>query len=165
PGKGQIQLSTGADMPAVYPDGTVFVKHLTLEREAGREPIRLETQLLHYEDGAWRPYSYLWDDAGRDATLVDSIGTSRPLRNASVAAQDGTLDRTWHVNAINECKLCHNAGPKFVLGFTLQQLDRPRAGRESSAENQLSALAAQGVIAPIAAVAADDPARLVNSHD
>ena len=32
-------------------------------------------------------------------------------------------ERTWHVNATNECKLCHNAGPRFVLGFVPNQLD------------------------------------------
>ena len=67
PGDGRIQLSSGADAPAVYPEGTVFVKHLTLPQGEGRDAIRLETQLLHYEHGTWHPYSYLWDDAGRDA--------------------------------------------------------------------------------------------------
>lgn len=165
PGNGKIQLSTSADISASYPEGTVFVKHLTLPQGAGKEPLRLETQLLHYDDGVWRPMSYLWDDAGRDATLVESIGTSRPIRVVDQAAKDGTTDRTWQVNAINECKLCHNAGPKFVLGFTLNQLHRPNGQYSSPSDNQLITLAAQEVIAPIAPLAADDPLRLVDPHN
>jgi putative heme-binding domain-containing protein len=165
PGDGQIQLATGPDSPAEYPEGTVLVKHLTLPASEGRAAIRLETQLLHYERGTWHPYSYLWTDEGRDALLVERAGASRPLRAASTSAQSETIDRTWRVNATNECKLCHNAGPKFVLGFTLNQLDLPSSGRDSHAPGQLSRLAAQGVLASTPSMAVDDPLRLVHPHD
>ncbi len=169
PGDGRIQLSTEPDAPAVFPEGTVFVKHLALSQEDGpqgeeREPIRLETQLLHYERGTWRPYSYLWDDAGRDASLVESIGASRPLGVAQTKAKDGKFDRTWQVNATNECKLCHNAGPRFVLGFSLNQLDR-RLDGEPRAKSQLSRLVAKGVLTAAPTLAADDRRRLVDPHD
>ncbi|HVC95695.1 MAG TPA: PQQ-dependent sugar dehydrogenase [Pirellulales bacterium] len=164
PSDGQIQLSTGPDAPAVYPDGTVFVKHLTLPQGEGRESIRLETQLLHFERGTWHPYSYLWDDDGRDASLVESIGASRPLAVAGATAKQGAFDRTWQVNATNECKLCHNAGPRFVLGFSLNQLDRRLAG-EPRAKSQLSRLIAQGVLAEVRPLALGDRRRLVDPHD
>ena len=38
---------------------------------------RLETQVLHREDGSWRPYTYIWDDSQADATLADAAGASR----------------------------------------------------------------------------------------
>ena len=76
------------------------------------EPIRLETQLLHYEDGVWNPYSYLWDDANRDAILVDATGTNRPLQVGDTAATNSKRERTWHVNATNECKLVPQRRPK-----------------------------------------------------
>jgi len=101
---------------ADYPEGTVFAKHLTLPPRTSKEPIRLETQILHFENGSWHPYSYLWDDAGLDATLVESIGGSRPIQ------PQGDPTRTWHVNAVNECKLCHNAESGNVLGFVPNQL-------------------------------------------
>jgi len=164
PGSGKIQLAAGEDSPAVYPEGTVFVKQLTLPATIDRPAIRLETQLLHFERGAWRPYSYLWNDDGRDAVLIDSVGTSKPLKNPAKSEQAAALDRTWHINATNECKLCHNAGPRFVLGFTLNQLDRSSAG-ESPSKSQLERLAAQGVIAPASSLAANDPSRLVDPHD
>jgi putative heme-binding domain-containing protein len=132
PGSGQVKLATQVGAASEFPEGTVLVKHLSLPATGGRPAIRLETQLLHLDHGVWRPYSYLWDEAGRDAQLVDAVGASRPVK-----IDGGALDRTWHVNAVNECKLCHNAGPKFVLGFTLAQLDR-------SAASELSAATAAG---------------------
>jgi putative heme-binding domain-containing protein len=159
PGDGRIELTTdSATAPASYPEGTVLVKQIELPRGDGRTPIRLETQLLHYENGVWHPYSYLWDAAGKEATLAPSIGTARDLRTlaASKAGEtpDATLDRMWHTNAVNECKLCHNAGAKFVLGFTPFQLGEAMSG-----------LAASGAIAAAPTVAADAPARLVDPHD
>jgi putative heme-binding domain-containing protein len=137
------------------------VKHVTLP-QPGRETIRLETQLLHYENGVWNPYSYLWDEAGRDAQLVASIGTNRPLKVADSSSSGELHERTWHVNATNECKLCHNAGPRFVLGFVPNQLDCAIDGA-----SQLALLAAQKVInkTPTLTPTHDDPLRLVNPRD
>lgn len=111
PGMGQLEFAAGDDKPAMAPEGTVLVKNLTLPQGDGQPSLRLETQLLLFENGVWRPYSYLWDEGGNDATLVDSVGGSRPI-------QSGANTRTWHVNAVNECKLCHNreSGPALGLG-------------------------------------------------
>jgi len=165
PGNGEIRLSTRRDDPASYPEGTVFVKHLTLPQGEDREAIRLETQILHYENGKWHPFSYLWDDTGQEAHLVASIGSNRPLRVAGRTAKDDPVERTWHVSATNECKLCHNPGSQFVLGFSPHQLNRPVTGGNASEENQLSRLAAQGVLARAPSISDDDPARLVDPHD
>ena len=143
PGDEKIQLADG-QLPASYPEGTVLVKHLSLPRGRDQTPIRLETQLLHYERGTWRPYSYLWDDAGNDATLVDAIGADRPV------GTDGEgSEHTWHVMATNECKLCHNSESGYVLGFVPNQL-------------RLSSL---DVLENAPFDQADDPLRLVNPHD
>lgn len=166
PGDGKIQLATDQEHPAVYPEGTVFVNNLTLPQGNNQPAIRLETQLLHFENGVWHPYSYLWDETGKDARLVEATGTRRPLQVTDATTKNGTLERTWQVNATNECKLCHEAGAGFVLGFSLNQLNRPsRDGSESQTENQLSQLAAQGVLVAAPTVAASDPRRLVDPHD
>ncbi|MGI8980895.1 MAG: PQQ-dependent sugar dehydrogenase [Pirellulaceae bacterium] len=116
PEKGTIKFAGVDGTPAAYPDGTVLVKHLTLPQGKDLRPIRLETQVLHYENSSWHPYSYLWDDHGEEATLVESIGASKPIQSDTPAA------RTWHVNAVNECKLCHNKESGSVLGFVQNQV-------------------------------------------
>jgi putative heme-binding domain-containing protein len=168
PGDATVRLASVPDGEPSFPEGTVLVKHLEWPVGAGQPAIRLETQLLHLERGVWRPYSYLWDELNRDATLVDSTGAARTL--PAIPAANGVAaipERTWHVNATNECKLCHNAGPKFVLGFTLAQLDRPDGVSSSSSptSSQLARLTSQRVIAGAESLAASDPARLVDPHD
>jgi putative heme-binding domain-containing protein len=164
PGSGAVRLASLSEAPAEYPEGTVLVKQVSLPGGEGGTPVRLETQILHYEAGAWRPYSYLWDEAGRDADLVGPLGASRPVRLADPAKQGGVVERTWRVSAVNECKLCHNAGARFVLGFTPNQLNRNVAAGSAISE-QLKSLAAQNVLAAAPAIADDDPARLVDPHD
>ncbi len=152
PGDSQISLAT-KDSAAVYPEGTVLVKHLSLPATGGSVAIRLETQLLHLEQGEWRPYSYLWNEAGTDAELVEPTGTNRTV---STSSGEEAIEMTWHVGAANECKLCHNAGSGFVLGFSSHQLN---------VRDQLTTLADRRVIANVSRFAADDPARLVDPHD
>lgn len=123
-------------VPPTFPEGAVLVKQLSIPQLAARPGqqalpkaarIRLETQLLHYENGQWHPYSYLWDEEGREAYLVDALGTSRVITAADAGQPTGQSERTWHVNAVNECKLCHNANAGNVLGFIPQQLSGRRA--------------------------------------
>jgi putative heme-binding domain-containing protein len=166
PGSEKITLATalgeGEAAPATYPEGTVFVKHLELPAGETTTPIRLETQLLHYEAGTWRPYTYLWNDEETDAMLVDAVGASRPLSTRTDPPVP--LDRTWHANAVNECKLCHNAGPKFVLGFTTEQLDFAQdASRDATP--QLQRLFAAGVLAKHPELPANYPLKLVDPFD
>ena len=166
PGNERIRLATEQSLQysgggqysggAQYPDGTVFVKHLSLP-QADAEPIRLETQVLHFEGGEWRPYSYLWDEEGDDAHLVDSRGANRPLTPA------GGADRTWHTSAVNECRLCHNAGSGFVLGFVPHQLNR--LGSTSTTDRQLSQLHDLGVISNSPQDELDDAGRLIDPYD
>jgi putative heme-binding domain-containing protein len=130
PGNQRVHLSSDRNQ---FPEGTVLVKHLELP-QGKKNPIRLETQLLHYEAGVWRPYTYRWNDEGRDARLVASEGGRRTL--LTIAGE-----RTWHNGAVNECKLCHNAGSGFVLGFEPSQLALTKDDR------QLHDLIERGILA------------------
>jgi putative heme-binding domain-containing protein len=165
---GSITLGKGKT-PAVYPEGTVFAKQLTLPiNKPGRGEsleLPLETQLLHYENGTWHPYSYLWNDEQSDAMLVDSAGTDHEFRYALPgAARDEVEERSWYANAENECRMCHNAGSGFVLGFIPNQLDRSLRTSNENIQNQLDALANQKVIAR-ASHPNDVRGKLVDPHD
>lgn len=160
PGNRTIGLAA-TDQSAAYPDGTVFVKHVTLKKS----PV--ETQLLHYENGTWHPYSYYWpsdlDGPGDDAVLIGAAGEDKLIvRGRDRSGQP--IGPTWHVNAENECRMCHNAGSGFVLGFVADQLDR-LAGRTRPSAPQLATLAAQGVIASRPNLADNRSGRLVPPHD
>ena len=39
----------------------------------------METQILHLEADAWRPYSYLWNDEQTDAVLAGAEGADRTI--------------------------------------------------------------------------------------
>jgi putative heme-binding domain-containing protein len=178
PGNASIKLADG-DQPAEYPDGTVFVKHIVMGTELSlSDPIGgsngevpLETQILHYENGIWHPYSYLWtdivgDERHRDAMLVDTTGTSRQV----VHHEDEYGIRRgpqWHVNAENECRMCHNAGAGFVLGFKANQLRRSvfRSDDEKLIANQLDQFVAEQELSSQPPLPADNSGRLVNPHD
>lgn len=130
----EVRLDTADPRKSSFPEGTVLVKHLSM----GATSRPLETQLLHYHRGEWNPYSYLWNDAGTDAALVDPQGT-----NVEIQRTNGPDSlQTWHVGAENECRLCHNTANGPVLGFTARQLDNPR----DSGENQLAWLTSSGVL-------------------
>ncbi len=150
PGSGKATLAANLETLAAYPDGTVLVKHVEMPQGEGQPPVRLETQLLHFEGGSWQPYSYLWDEAGQDATLVAPTGAERTLNLA------GGIERTWRVSATNECRLCHEATAGHVLGFVPNQLDLP---------GQLDLLAARGVMDQAPKPEVLSFAALVDPHD
>lgn len=147
PGSGSIS-AIGAEQ-TTYPDGTVFVKHLDVPTDP---PTRLETQLLHFDNGRWNPYSYIWNEDGNEATLVSSEGTTR------VVQFPGNARMTWKANATNECRLCHNAGAGFVLGFQPNQLQK-----KSDGGVYLAALMKSGVLK--SPVVLPDNLKLVDPHD
>ena len=163
PGTGKIELAAHSGVRGQYPEGTVFAKHLSIPGTSGRAGKPLETQILQRQSGVWNPYSYRWNEAGTDAELVSPLGTSQSVQWPDKQNSGQFTERTWHTNAINECKLCHNAGPGFVLGFVGNQLARPSAN--GSDLDQLESLLAQEVIASIPDSVSSDSQRLVNPHD
>lgn len=163
PGSGSITLAEGKT-PADYPEGTVFVKHLTLADPNG--PV--ETQLLHYENGMWHPYTYLWDRKRNDAVLVSSAGTDQELiglvqRGFRQEWEPG--GRIWHVSAENECRMCHNAASGFVLGFTPNQLLKTLLTSEGKVRKQLELLFSQKVTTRVSDSPEINPGRLVDPRD
>lgn len=176
PGNGSIKIGSH-DEPTEYPDGTVFVKHIIMgdklsagDLSGNKSEVALETQILHLDNGVWHPYSYIWGDqtdstAALDATLVDAAGGDFPVHHY-VDEYGKKRGPTWHVTAENECRMCHNAGSGFVLGFKLNQLSRSVFRPPTRyISDQLSALADERTITGHVSIADDDPGRLVDPFD
>ena len=164
PGRARIELAPHSGVRGKYPEGTVFAKQISIPDGDGKPTKPLETQILHLQNGVWNPYSYLWNDAGTDAELISSVGTTQPVQWPDANAAGQFTEHTWHTNAINECRLCHNAGPGFVLGFVGNQLSRLNANTVHGAD-QLETLLRQDVIASIPNDARSPAFQLVDPHD
>ncbi len=169
PGTASISVVSEMKSSAEYPEGTVFVKHLSVPTSAGSPERPLETQILHYENGVWNPYSYLWNADGSDAELVSSVGTNTTVQWPDADAPGGFTDRTWRTGAVNECRLCHNAGPGFVLGFVPHQLARSVPAESNTGDtgvggktDQLSSLVSRKVVTGDFHKGGNHPLRLVD---
>jgi uncharacterized repeat protein (TIGR03806 family) len=89
-----------------FPIGTVLVKSFALGGKL------VETRLLvRHDDGGWAGYSYEWDDAQTDATLLPS-NKSRVVGN-----------QTWYYPSRAECNRCHTQAAGVTLGAELAQLN------------------------------------------
>jgi mono/diheme cytochrome c family protein len=92
----------------------------------------IETRLLmRFNESTWRGFSYEWDDAETEATLVPD-GKNRVLG-----------DQTWHYPSPAECLQCHTSAAGRTLGLTTFQLDTDNVyGGEP--ENQIDHLESLG---------------------
>jgi putative heme-binding domain-containing protein len=150
PGDGRIALGEGGRFK--LPEGSVLARTVTLDLTAGDAATRkrLETQILHFESGSWRPYTYVWNDDQSDAALLDAAGAVRTFNVRDPNAPGGQRELKYRFAARSECALCHNpwveakntvfgrqsASP---LAFDASQLDRTTSSK-TNPENQLKAL-------------------------
>jgi hypothetical protein len=109
------------------PVGTVVMKVFLLDS------ARIETRLLmHVSDSVWRGYSYEWNDAGTDATLLDD------KKDKPVGSQ------SWHYPSRSECLACHTEGAGRSVGPTTAQMNRDYAYADGTM-NQVDKFEALGV--------------------
>jgi uncharacterized repeat protein (TIGR03806 family) len=134
-------IDVESDLDWTLPQGSVVRKDFRLD---GR---LVETRLfMRHTDGEWAGYSFRWNDAQTDASL---------LAGAEDLAFGG---RTWHFPSPNECTDCHTAAAGRSLGLETAQLNGPGPG----GMNQLTALAQAGVFsAPLP----DTPGNLPRLED
>src|SRR6185436_3895299 len=86
------------------PNGSVLMKQFSV---AGK---RVETRLfVRHDDGGWAGYSYRWDDAETDATLLPA-NLATPV---------------WYYPSRSECVTCHSAAANGTLGLETGQLNGP----------------------------------------
>ncbi len=128
PGEGGIVTSGGPDNIVghtwFFPTNTVFARTLQLEMRRGEPGTkrRVETQLLHFDGQAWKPYSYRWNMAQTDAELVPDQGTNDTFKVVDPAAPGGIREIPWRFVARAECLRCHNAWAGETLSFSWLQL-------------------------------------------
>jgi uncharacterized repeat protein (TIGR03806 family) len=101
-----MQITVG-DGHWQLPIGSVLMKEFSLGG------TRLETRLLvHHDDGDWAGYTYVWDDTGVDATLIDG-------RQQKVVG-----GQTWTFPSRADCLACHTTAAGRSLGPDTRQLNR-----------------------------------------
>jgi uncharacterized repeat protein (TIGR03806 family) len=101
------QIRVGDDGDWELPIGTVLVKTFLVGTR------RVETRLfMRHSDGTWGGYSYEWDDAESDATLLPAN------KSKQVGAQ------SWYFPSRAECIRCHTSAAGFSLGLETGQLNR-----------------------------------------
>ncbi|WP_460224762.1 PQQ-dependent sugar dehydrogenase [Aurantivibrio infirmus] len=100
-------ISTDASGDFQFPVGTVLAKHFI------NNNIFIETRLLMHHATGWAGYSYEWDNAQTDATLLNS-------------AKDKMMaGLQWHYPSASECRQCHTTIKDFALGPEVLQLNHP----------------------------------------
>jgi hypothetical protein len=129
-----------------YPDYTIFVKLFRHDTVPGDTSSRIywETRLLVKKAGNgenWYGFSYKWNRAGTEATLVNADAGFDTV----VFLAGAPHYRKWHYPSKDECNQCHRVGDvgRAVLGFFPAQLKRPY--KFNPAINQVTALFNNGV--------------------
>ena len=127
----QITLQPDGDWD--LPPGSVLVKQF---RFGGR---RVETRLLmRHPDGNWGGYTYEWNAAQTDATL---------LREG--ATRDLGYGRTWTFPSESQCLDCHTSAAGRSLGLQTAQLNRNlKYASTGRTANQLATLDHIGILSP-----------------
>jgi hypothetical protein len=108
PGEGGVGSDDGHwDMPI----GTVLVKNFSIENKHVETRLLMRRSML-----VWKGFSYEWNDAGTDATLLPDEGTGKdkPV---------GTGTQVWHYPSRAQCLECHTAYTGRSLGLTTAQLN------------------------------------------
>ena len=129
-----------------FPDDTVLVKSFALDGTTGRRWI--ETRFLVKQEGEWVGYSYAWNDAQTEATLVEPAGADKAFEipvDRTPEHPDGFRKQVWRYPSRAECMTCHSRAQNFVLGLNTLQFNRDNSYHGKKV-NQMALLEQLGVI-------------------
>jgi uncharacterized repeat protein (TIGR03806 family) len=129
------RITVGADGDFELPNGSVVSKTFFL---GGK---RIETRLfMRHLDGTWAGYSYEWNDAETDATLLPA-GKLKTIGG-----------QTWLYPSRAQCMQCHTAVAGRTLGLEVAQLNRAIRYPVGATRHQLTVLDGLGFLtAPLGA--------------
>lgn len=173
---GNEPVKVESDSRWTFPEGSVIAKTVSIEMTAG-EPAtsrRLETQILHREDGTWRPYTYAWNDAQTEADLVPATGFTRTLRIQDSSAPGGLREQPWRFASRGECQMCHNPwaeaksasiGRQSAAPLAISTMQLNRIEDSGSSLNQLEQLQQTGWIAGQLPTLLNETTRFVDPYD
>ncbi|HEY8924150.1 MAG TPA: hypothetical protein VIU64_07190, partial [Polyangia bacterium] len=112
----------------VFPVGTVMVKSFAFDGKL------VETRLfVHFDADTWVGYSYAWNTAQTEATIVPSAGQQ-------VDFDTGSRSVHWAYPSRQDCMECHAAWAGSTLGPEMRQLNRVVGG-----QNQIDRFANAGL--------------------
>ncbi len=128
-----------------YEDGAVLLQTLSIERETGRPESRqrIESRILTQQGGQWYGYSYRWNSAQTDATLVEAKGDQQTIKTHGPGSK-AVREQVWRFPSRAECLACHSRAANFILGISDPQLNRTN-DYHGIADNQLRAFKHIGV--------------------
>jgi len=137
---GEEKVAFNANRGWTFPDGTALVQTLALPTgtKAKNGPTRVETRVLLKEQGEWAGYSYRWNPAQTDATLVPKGGEDLVL-DEKPSHSGKHVKQNWRIPSRTECMTCHSRAVGFVLGVSGAQLNRDQ-DYHGVRDNQLRAL-------------------------
>jgi uncharacterized repeat protein (TIGR03806 family) len=118
----------------VFPVGTVMVKSFVFDGKL------VETRLfVHFDEQTWVGYSYEWDEAQTEATIVPDERRTRMF-------DTGKRTVEWSYPSRVDCMKCHNKAGGSTLGAQTAQMNRVLNGT-----NQIETLGALALFdAPVA---------------
>ncbi|MET0533831.1 MAG: PQQ-dependent sugar dehydrogenase [Steroidobacter sp.] len=136
-------ITVHADGDWSFPNGAVLMKHF---RTGGR---LIETRLfMRHPDGAWGGFSYEWNAAQSEATLVQG-GAVRNIGGG----------QNWIFPSESQCLECHTAVAGRALGLETAQLNRSFVYQQTGrTANQLTTLNHIALLSPPIEDASASPA-------
>ena len=164
PGNSQIEFA--AERGWNFPEGTVLVKTFSLDLEVDNPASRhrIETRLLVRQSGEWMGYTYAWNEAQTDATLVGKNGMKRVFTIRDTLTSGSLQKQRWHYPSRAECMVCHTRAANFVLGLTTLQMNKIH-DYGSVSDNQLRTLSHLGVFTQPLSKRPEAYPKLVSPYD
>ena len=125
PDNTQVTVTSEGDFN--FPVGSVLMKNFKFGEKF------IETRLFAHGELGWQGFSYEWNDAQTDATLLS-------------AGKDKTVNEiAWHFPSPGQCMECHTSAAGFSLGLETKQLNGEFLYPSQKTANQLTTLAHLGI--------------------